>query len=188
MAFGRRLWPYALGSAYLISAIVILHTVNPLVSLPPQWERIHSEVCGWPDLGVNAHAIKETMPHPEETFFFGLHYQIASELAFYTPGRPRTVSINRWGRPNVYDFWWTDADLKGKDGIGVTYDPTTHTRRLSAVFQRVDEPEKLEISVCGDASSGFETPVKVFYLYRCYGFKGGLRWVPGPVSDVRKTD
>lgn len=186
MALGRRIWPYAVGSAYLISGLVILQAVHPVLPVPPKWDRIQSEVCGWPRLGAEAHALKARMPHPEQTFLFGLHYQMASELAFYTPGRPKTVSINRWGRPNVYDFWWTDTDLKGKDGIGVTYDPTSHTRQLSAVFERVDPPERLEIPTCGRSLQGIEAPVKVFYLYRCYGFKGGLRWVPPEGSDVRK--
>ena len=58
------------------------------------------------------------MPAPERTFIFGLRYQTASEMAFYTPGKPHTVSINRWKRPNVYDYWWTDADLLGWDAVG----------------------------------------------------------------------
>ncbi len=185
LSLGRRLWPWAVGSAHLITALVISHAVFGILPIPPQWDRIASEVAGWPELGAKASAMQADMPDPEDTFLFGLHYQTASELAFYTPGKPETVSINRWGRPNVYDFWWKDRDLKGKDGIGVTYDPASHTRRLSAVFKRVDPPVALEIPAPG-RFSGSDRPVKVFYLYRCYGFKGGLRWRPPPGSDIRK--
>ena len=184
---GRWLWPWAVGSAYLISSLVVLHAVYPFLPIPPQWDRISSEVYGWPELGVKAHAMQAEMPNPERTFLFGLHYQVASELAFYTPGNPKTVSINRWGRPNVYDFWWKDENLKEKDAIGVTYDPTSHTHQLSKVFLRVDPPEKLEIAA-PQRLSRFNTPLKVFYLYRCYGFKKGLRWVPPKGSDIRKSE
>jgi len=120
------------------------------------------------------------MPEPQQTFIFGLSYQVASELAFYTPGQPRTVSINRWERPNVYDYWWKDEDILGWDGIGVTYDSVSLSR-LSQVFERVDPPEELVVF----RKESDTKPVKVFYLYRCYGFKGGLRWIPEDASDIR---
>jgi undecaprenyl-diphosphatase len=129
----------------------------------------------------------EEMPDPKNSFLFGLRYQTASELAFYTPGNPRTVSINKWKRPNVYDFWWEDEDLIGKDAVGVSDKPTLHETNLLEVFDRVDPPVKLIIY----RKQGFlrrkttSEPVKVFYLYRAYGFKGGLEWQPPNQPDIR---
>jgi undecaprenyl-diphosphatase len=127
------------------------------------------------------------MPNPEKTFLFGLRYQVASELAFYTPGQPQTVSINKWGRPNVYDYWWKDEDLIGWDAVGVTYDPESHTKRLNQTFDHVDPPIKLKIyrDPVFTKTGSIRKPVTIFYLYRAYGFKGGLRWVPPVTSDIR---
>ncbi len=185
-SMGRRLWPWAIGSTYLFSLLIVAHALYPVLPLPQRWDRISAEISGWPQLGIKAKAMQTRMPNPEKTFLFGLHYQVASELAFYAPGNPETVSINRWARPNVYDYWWKDRDLMGRDGIGVTYDPFSHIRQLRDVFKRVDEPEALVIPASGPHSRP-DAPVKIFYLYRCYGFKGGLRWVPPRDSDIRKS-
>ncbi|HSQ84610.1 MAG TPA: hypothetical protein VLM43_07780, partial [Desulfobacterales bacterium] len=100
--------------------------------------------------------------------------------------QPQTVSINKWERPNVYDYWWKDDDLIGWDAVGVTYDPHSRTNRLQKIFDHVDPPVKLKIyrnPVFNKDST--RPPVTVFYLYRAYGFKGGLRWVPTDLSDIR---
>jgi undecaprenyl-diphosphatase len=183
---GQRVWPWSVGSSYLFTALVLLQTVYPVFPIPSKIDRISGEISGWNELGKKAKELLQGMPRSESTFLFAMHYQEASELAFYTPGNPRTVSINRWGRPNVYDYWWTDSDLKGWDGIGVTYDPVSHLNRLNQVFQRVEPPKELSIA----ESSPFGTSgrvVKTFYLYRCYGFLGGLRWMPESARDIRAT-
>jgi undecaprenyl-diphosphatase len=178
----RRLWKWGIGIAYGMTALVIMQVVWPILPIPLELDRAAGEIAGWDDLGKAAGRHAEQMPDPHRTFIFGLSYQVASELAFYTPGQPRTVSINRWERPNVYDYWWNDEDLLGWDGVGVTYDSVSHTR-LSQVFERVDPPESLEIF----RKSSDAAPVKVFYIYRCYGFKGGLRWIPESASDIRSV-
>ena len=121
-------------------------------------------------------------------FIFGVKYQIASELAFYTPGHPMTVSINRWDRPNVYDYWWQDQDLLGSNAVGVLQDENSR-KRLLEVFNNVAPPEPLVI-YRPNLWERFKPqkdikPVKTYYIYRCYGFKGGLRWIPASKSDIR---
>jgi len=75
----------------------------------------------------------------------------------------------------------------GWDAVGVTGEPNSHKTTLRQVFDRVTPPIKI---------IGFRTlpffqkkrsakPVKIFYLYRAYGFKGGLRWTPPAGPDVR---
>ncbi len=184
---GQRVWPWAVGSSYVITAFVLIQVVWPIFPIPEKWDRTTTELSGWPELGEKAGEMLKTMPSPEKTFLFGLRYQTASELAFYTPGQPRTVSINKWNRPNVYDYWWKDKELLGWDAVGVTGEPDSHKTALKQVFDQVAPPIKI---------IGFRTlpflqkkrsakPGKIFYLYRAYGFKGGLRWTPPAGPDVR---
>jgi undecaprenyl-diphosphatase len=179
-AVGRRLWNWGLGIAYGMTALVLIHAAWPILPIPVDLDRAASEIAGWDDLGKAAGKLSGQMPDPHRTFIFGFDYQMASELAFYTPGQPRTLAINRWDRPNVYDYWWKDEDVMGWDAIGVTYDSQSHTR-LDQVFQRVELSVELPIF----RKKSDPKPVKIFYLYRCYGFKGGLRWIPPEASDIR---
>ncbi len=185
--FGSRLWPWAVASAYLISGVILLQGLLPVIPIPVKWDLIARETGGWAVLGREAEKMRAAMPSPEKTFLFAFRYQEASLLAFYTPGRPETVSINRWERPNVYDYWWRDEDLIGRDAVGVSYSAESHRTRLNQIFERVDPPEKIRVfrrpPLFG--SGGKEPPVKVFYLYRAYGFKGGLRWIPPAGEDIR---
>jgi len=185
---GRRLWPWALGSSYAVTALVLIQTVWPLLPVPVHWDRPALELSGWRELGLKTYDLVQAMPRPSRTFIFGLNYQTASELAFYTPANPQTVSINRWSRPNVYDYWWRDDDLMGWDAVGVTEEELSPGQSLNQVFKRVDPPVKLDIfrpSVWPADTGAQKKPVKTFFLYRAYGFKGGMRWIPPPSGDVR---
>jgi len=182
-----RLWPWAIGSAYLITAVILVQVIRPVLPLPAHLDRAADEIQGWPELGRQTAQVVSGMPDPANTFIFGLKYQTASELAFYVPGNPLTVSINRWDRPNVYDYWWQDADLLGKDAVGVTQSSQSHLSHLPEVFQKVDPPVPVYVyrnSRKGKSDEGTR-PYKIWYLYRAYGFKGGLRWIPPSTTDVR---
>ncbi len=174
--WGRRLWPWAIGLAYVMTGVVLIQTIHPFLPIPVALDRTAREVNGWRVLGQAASNLRDRMPQPDHTFLFGLRYQIASELAFYTPGQPDTVSINRWNRPNVYDYWRQDADLLGWDAIGVTLSADSQNQ-LQQVFKSVDPPIALPIY-------RGRSKVKTFYLYRAFGFTGGLRWIP-PANDIR---
>jgi 4-amino-4-deoxy-L-arabinose transferase-like glycosyltransferase len=185
---GRRLYPWAVGSSYVLTALVCLQIVWPVLPIPVNLDRTVTELGGWRELGLNTSDMVQAMPNPPRTFIFGLDYQTASELAFYTPGHPQTVSINRWLRPNVYDYWWRDEDLMGWDGVGVTYDGSSHVQRLNQVFEHVDPPVRLDIlrpSAWSSSDGAQEKPVQTFYIYRAFGFKGGLRWIPPDSGDIR---
>lgn len=183
----RKLWLWTVGSAYGITALVLIQVVWPILPIPPKLDRTAMELSGWRELGEKAEQLRRMMPMPDKTFLFGLRYQTASELAFYAPGQPRTVSINKWKRPNVYDYWWKDQDLIGWNAVGVTYEPDSHITRLHQVFEKVDAPIELKIYphrvFFSDQSQIL--PLKSFFLYRAYGFKGGLRWVPADRNDIR---
>lgn len=175
----RDIWHFALVTAYLITTLVVVQTAWRLLPLPGKLDRTARETTGWKELGANVDAILKTMPSPENTFISGFRYQIASELAFYTPGQPETVSINRWNRPNVYDYWSNDESLKNKDAVVVTdRDPQTYFSRLCTIFEKVDQPVEINTIVNGKE-------IQKFHIFRAYGFKGGLRWEPTDKSDVR---
>ncbi len=182
----RVVWRWCLGSSYVLTILVFTHVVWPILPLPVSMDRTVSEIRGWKQLGRSVGQIYSTVPRANQTFLFGLNYQIASELAFYVPGNPQTVSINRWNRPNVYDYWWNDDDLIGQDAIGVLQDNKSRGRLLQ-IFQRVEPPQTITV-VAGfhdDDGNAPAAPTKRFFLYRCYGFKGGLRWIPKNDADIR---
>jgi hypothetical protein len=181
-----RLWYWSVGSACFLTVLVLVHVVYPIVPIPPRLDRTVYEIRGWDLLGEKVASIRNNMPRPDDSFIFGLRYQVASELAFYVPGKPFTVSINRWNRPNVYDYWWQDQDLVGKDAVGVSRDKNSRDR-LKEVFGRVDPAEPFHVYPPGvkETGEGTPEPVKTLYIFRCYDFKGGLRWTPPRSDDIR---
>ena len=186
----RRLWPWGISLGYLFSGLILLHAVWPVLPIPGSLDRAATEISGWRMVGETAGQMAKTMPDPEKTFIFGLSYQMASELAFYVPGQPDTVSINKWKRPNVYDYWNNDESLIGRDAVGVTTEPDSHIKKLGQVFQRVDPPAALDVfrkPVFYPRKSD-NHPVETYYFYRAYGFKGGIHWVPPDPSDIRASD
>jgi undecaprenyl-diphosphatase len=183
----RRIWPWALGTAAIMSLMVLIQAVQPLVPLPPKTDRIAREFGDWRPVGVAVNRIKATLPEGREPFIFALDYQTASKLAFYTPGRPLTVALNRGKRPNTYDYWWTDAELMGRDAVGVTKYPDSAETRLALFFDAVDPPVAVTLKDHRRGWDGRREPVGTLYLYRARGFKGGHRWEPSHAEDIRTS-
>jgi hypothetical protein len=181
----HRIWKWSVATSALLTLLLLLQVLWPILPIPARHDRTADEIRGWDQLGQRVGRIIEEAAG-DDIFPFGLKYQVASELAFYIPGQPKTVSINRWSRPNVYDYWWEDEDLIGKDGIGVT-DRATSMNRLLEVFEHVDAPEVFEVHRprLWSGRTDSSTLVKTWYIYRCYHFKGGLRWMPKQTDDVR---
>ncbi len=181
----HRLWNLGLGLAFFMSAAVMIQLIYPVLPVRVDLDRTARETRGWKELSLAVHNVAQEMPRPDKTFIFALRYQYASELAFYLPGQPETVSINRWSRPNVYDFWFEDKMLLGQDGVGVIEDKRV-TVLLRQVFDRVDPAE--EIPIYRTSPWFGRELVTTLYLIRCYGFRGGLRWVPRNLHDIRAVD
>jgi undecaprenyl-diphosphatase len=179
-----RLWNLAILLAYVMTIPVLVQAVYPALPLSIELDRIARETTGWDELGKVIDKIYKTMPEPEDTFIFGLRYQQASELAFYMPGQPETVSINKWTRPNVYDYWFTDEMLLGKDAIGV-YEWKGMAPLIAPLFERIDPPR--EIKLYRPSPWLGEQLVQTLYVIQGYGFKGGLRWQPKEKDDIRVT-
>ncbi|WP_339133965.1 MAG: glycosyltransferase family 39 protein [Candidatus Electrothrix sp. GW3-4] len=177
-----RLWRFGLGLAFVLSTLIVAQLLYPILPLRVSLDRIARETKGWDALGEIVDKEVQGMERPEETFIFGLRYQFASELAFYMKGQPRTVSINRWSRPNVYDFWFKDEMLLGQDAVGIfEHEPVITV--LPEVFERVDPVVKVTLYRTGPWFA--DEAIRTLYLARCYGFKGGLAWVPKSPADVR---
>ncbi|XOF32578.1 MAG: ArnT family glycosyltransferase [Candidatus Electrothrix sp. YB6] len=177
-----RLWNIGIGLAFLLSILVTAQLLYPVLPLRADLDRTAQETKGWDTLARILDNELQQMERPDKTFIFGLRYQFAGELAFYMQGQPRTVSINRWSRPNVYDFWFEDAILIGKDAVGV-FEHKPVITVLPEVFERVDPVR--EITLRRTTPWFGEETVHTLYMARCYGFKGGLRWLPKDPDDVR---
>jgi undecaprenyl-diphosphatase len=181
----HRLWNLGVALAFFMSAAVMVQLVYPVLPVRVDLDRTARETKGWKELARVVDGVVQEMDRPGHIFVFGLRYQFASELAFYMPGQPRTVSINRWTRPNVYDFWFKDSDLLGMDAVGIIEDKNVAVL-LRQVFDRVDPPE--EIPIYRTSPWFGRELVNTFYLVRCHGFRGGLRWQPTTLHDIRAVD
>lgn len=184
-----KIWRWTVWSSAILTTIVFVHVVFPILPIPVKMDRTVYEIRDWESLGARVAEVQNTMPRPKDVFLFGSKYQTASELAFYVPNNPFTVSINRWHRPNVYDYWWQDEDLLLKDAVGVLGDNRSQ-KRLQEIFKEVAPPEPFHFYPLqrGIRSQPSPTPFKTYYIYRCYGFKGGLRWIPPDKDDIRVAD
>lgn len=179
-----RLWTGTLVLAYLISLTVLAQAVRPVLPLPVHLDRTARETAGWDTLGKMVAEAVAAIPNPDNPFVFAMNYQYASELAFYVPGQPRTVSLNRFTRPNVYDYWFEDAMLKGRDGIGVIDDPAL-LPYIRFMFKRAIIIGTVEIH--RDYPLLGRQLVTTHYLVRARGFREGQRWHPLQPDDIRAT-
>jgi undecaprenyl-diphosphatase len=182
---GQQWWNVGVGLSMVTSVALMLHLVYPALPVRAEQDRIAHETKGWDKLAQTVDQQLMQMKRPEQTFVFGLRYQFASELAFYMQGQPRTVCINRWSRPNVYDFWFDDQMLLGMDAVGV-YEHKGMDTILREVFEQVKPEQEI---VLRRTSPWFGSEMlQTLYVVRCYGFKGGLRWLPKEIGDIRAAD
>jgi undecaprenyl-diphosphatase len=143
------------------------------IGLPPALDptaRLH----GWAELGQAVAAQRARMPDPARTFLLSDRYQITSELAFYTPGHPPAYNLNLGRRLNQYDFWDGPDARRGWDAVYVEDGVRPLDARVLRAFDRIDPPVTVEVRRGGRV-------VRVFALYRSYGFRGA----PAPDGPVR---
>jgi 4-amino-4-deoxy-L-arabinose transferase-like glycosyltransferase len=129
---------------------------------------------GWKELGQAVGEAVERMPDPRRTFLVADRYQVVSELAFYTPGQPPAYNFNLGRRLNQYDLWEGPDTRLGWDAVYVKEGRRPLDQRVLAAFERVDPPAVVEIR-------RGERIVRVFTLYRGYGFRGA----PSPAGPAR---
>ncbi|MFH1090571.1 MAG: glycosyltransferase family 39 protein, partial [Pseudomonadota bacterium] len=132
LAAGRALWPRMIGSSrwrnwgaaavitgYILTALTLFHgPVLKALKVPGESDPTVT-LYGGPEVGREIGRLLDKWPG-EKPFLFGLRYQKASWIAFYTPGQPRTEGLFLpVYRLNCYVFWTDPRRLQGRDGLGV---------------------------------------------------------------------
>jgi 4-amino-4-deoxy-L-arabinose transferase-like glycosyltransferase len=148
----------------------------------------HAERFGWSEMGRWVGRVRNEMQQarleakdadadtqrgtPPGVFVMCGQYGMASNVAFYMPGQPRThLWAPRRTHGENYRFWDDFESLKGMDAVyvGKRENRLKKARlRLKRHFSRVGRPEELPINVGGRT-------VRSFFLVRCYDFDG-RRW------------
>jgi hypothetical protein len=151
-------------------AIVLLTHILPFV---PAFSRPgYNTWSGWKEMAARVMQVKKEMG--TEPFIFGDDYQVPSEITFYTANHETTYSAEILGREGLqYDYWTDTERLLGKDAIFVR--SNAHGRgsmeRIRKHFDLVEEDTPLDIV-------RHNRVLRVFYIYRCYGYRG-----PNPQPD-----
>ncbi len=144
--------------------IVIFMHLLPLFPITPI--RKGDTWTGWKELSNRVLEIKREMG--ENTFIFGHEYKIPSEITFYTPNHEETHAGEIIGEKGLqYNFWTKIDELINKDAIFVTSDAQRYKKikKLEAHFERIEAETPMEISYHNKI-------FRIFYIYRCYGYKG----------------
>jgi len=162
-----RSWRWLQAGAWVSLALAIFLHIHQLFPIPPSLNPAH-RLKGWKDLGQHVHEVAlEKFSNPQHVFFMSSVYDITAELAFYVPGQPQAYCL--WGpdrRMNQYDLWGGPADRLGWDSVLVLRgDSPGAPDAISDMFERVSGPYRYIASYRG-------APVRPFYYYLCYGYKG----------------
>jgi len=166
---GRRRQTALLGAAAGLALLVsALAHVTDRLGVPAAFDPT-MRLRGWAALGQAVGAEIARMPEPGRTFVVASRYQVTSELAFYTPGRPPAYNFNLGRRMNQYDLWpGPDAKHLGWDAVYVEEGRQPLDERVREAFERVDPP--VVVTPRSGARAG-----RPFAMYRAYGFRGAPR-------------
>ncbi|MBI2002424.1 MAG: hypothetical protein HYS69_14790, partial [candidate division NC10 bacterium] len=131
--------------------------------VPAAVDLVSKRLRGWPELG---RAVGEQMRSvPQPPFLVSDRYQIASELAFYVEGHPQVFNANLGRRMNQYDLWGGWDELRGRDGLFVTYGSGEPPGELRSAFQQVEQVRVVSIVHRGQ-------PLRDFSIYWGRDFQG----------------
>ncbi|MDZ7400913.1 MAG: glycosyltransferase family 39 protein [candidate division KSB1 bacterium] len=144
--------------------IVLFMHLMPIVPIFPS--RKGDTWTGWQELSARVMQIKQEMG--EDTFIFGHEYKIPSEITFYTPHHEPTHAGEIIGEKGLqYTYWTNFNELIGKNAIFITSDAQRYRNmdNVRKYFDSVVEEPPLQIIHRGRV-------FRVFYIYRCYNYKG----------------
>lgn len=149
-----------------LGLMFVLH-FHQFFPVPPAINPAH-RLKGWDDLGVRMGQVAEQrFDDPKRVFFMSNVYDITASLAFYLPSQPRTYCLLESSRRlNQYDLW---GGPEGKLGWGailvIRGDSPSMPPVLTDMFASVAGPYRY-------VASYRDTPIRPFYYYLCYGYKG----------------
>jgi len=143
--------------------------IEPLGAPNILWGPPYNRVTAWEELGQKVSAVRGEMERGRRkkrpVFIMSDTYQITSELAFYTEGRPVTYNIDTGTRRmNQYDLWPGLSGLKGRDALYVKGGDAGLKEETALAFEGCKKT-LFPIYYKGRL-------LKRFSLFRCYGFKG----------------
>ncbi|GAB4388503.1 MAG: glycosyltransferase family 39 protein [Thermodesulfovibrionales bacterium] len=118
---------------------------------------------GWKPLGAEVSAIKADLGGLQ--FIFSDSYQVASELAFYVEGHPRTYCVNLGRRMNQYDLWPGPWGLLNYSAIFVTMNDSPLDERVRRAFESCQKR-------LFDAHDRKGRDIREYSIFLCRGFKG----------------
>lgn len=133
------------------------------IELPPRLDptrRLH----GWKDLGSAVAAALEASEN-RDLFLLSDTYQIASEMAFYVPGQPKTYNVNLGRRMNQYDLWGGIEQLRDRDGLFVTngdFNPSPAIEKACMALRKLKTVTPIHRG----------HPAQVFSIFECDGYRG----------------
>lgn len=167
----RYLSLFAVGFALLLTAV---SHYPSLLKLPPKMDP-SSRLRGWEELGREVGSIEEALGREGEVLIFSDSYQVASELAFYVKGQPKTYAINLGRRMNQYDLWpgINSAAAAARQG-----NPGGTLQSLDAIFVKIgsgDVPPEVAAACERTERRLFrvyerETLLREYSLFICYNF------------------
>lgn len=101
---------------------------------------------GWRELGATVGEIAKNLSD-KDAFLIGTKRQIASELAFYVPGRPR---VYRWAGEHgeiksQYELWQGPCNKIGHDAIIMTYEDEKLPEDIKNYFKKIDVVQQIRI-------------------------------------------
>lgn len=134
--------------------------VKGIFSRPP-----YNRVTGWKELGEKVSRVREEMEGAGKTFIMSDTYQITSELALYTDGRPAVYNVDTGSRRmNQYDLW---PGFEGLIGYNAIYVKGGDAEIDAVVLDAFDRCGREAFTVYGGGRE-----LKEVTIFRCYNFKG----------------
>ncbi|MBI5236473.1 MAG: glycosyltransferase family 39 protein [Deltaproteobacteria bacterium] len=164
------------GIAAIGVIIALLATILVYLPMPLEWAGAgrflkgppFNRVMGWKELGLRVGRVKSEMEKHGDVFVMSDTYQIASELAFYTPGNPVTYNADTGTRRmNQYDLWPGYEGLKGYNAVYVKGGASEIDSSVADTFESC---AKETFFIYRGMSA-----LKEFSIFRCYGFKGAKK-------------
>jgi undecaprenyl-diphosphatase len=147
-----------------VSAWLLLFNIDFLPGIPQKYDPT-LRLTGWKLLGEEVGGVKEEYQKDSPIFIFSDTYQIASELAFYTPEQPRTYNVNLGRRMNQYDIWGGFDKLTGNDGLYVKHRDQVIDPEIASAFSSWEKLPVVNIIKNGEI-------IHRYTIFLCREFKG----------------